>query len=355
MVPPRNPPKLRLVRKRRRKRKHNAHDHLFRYTFGKPRHAAGLLRRLLPPTLARRLAWSTLRLEPGSYVDAHLACSASDVLFSIRLRGSKHRALVYLLFDHQSTEDPMMALRLLKYACRAWDDYTEHPDTIKRHIPLLVPILLHQSPERWSSARRLSELHQIPGARAVPLPTFIELHMLIYELHHDAIPADKLTALVRATLGLMKLVALGALTLDDAAIVAEWFVRVRSNHGHDAVTALTYYLFHTGQDEHIIDAIATEADAETRASMMTIAEKLRARGKAEGKAEGKLEGKAEGKAEGKLELVLQLLALRFCTLPTPVVRRVRTGTLPELDHWAARLLTAATLDDVFTEPTHDAS
>lgn len=124
--------------------------------------------------------------------------------------------------------------------------------------------------------------------------------------------------------------------------MARWFVEVRARHGHDALAALTHYLFHTGQDERIIDAIATEATPAVRASMTTIAEKLRARGHAE--------GKTEGKTEGKIELILEQLSLRFRKLPKHVVRRVHNGTLPELERWAARLLTAASLDDVFAEP-----
>lgn len=69
--------------------------------------------------------------------------------------------------------------------------------------------------------------------------------------------------------------------------------------------------------------------------MRTIAEKIKAR------------GKREGKQEGKLELVLAQLALRFGKLPPHIAQRVGNGTPAELDHWAARLLTAPTLDAVF--------
>ena len=47
----------------------NVHDRLFKRTFGKPRHARGVFRTLLPAELVARADWSTLALEEGTYVD----------------------------------------------------------------------------------------------------------------------------------------------------------------------------------------------------------------------------------------------------------------------------------------------
>lgn len=71
-----------------------------------------------------------------------------------------------------------------------------------------------------------------------------------------------------------------------------------------------------------------------RSSMMSIAQKLEARGHERGKVEGRREGQRR-------------LRLRFGALPLRVTRRVRGGSLLELERWSERLLTAATLDEVF--------
>jgi hypothetical protein len=53
-----------------------------------------------------------------------------------------------------------------------------------------------------------------------------------------------------------------------------------------------------------------------------------------------------GKAEGKAELLLALLGERFGP-PSDVTRaRIASATSEQLDAWAKRILTAATLDDV---------
>ena len=69
-------------------------------------------------------------------------------------------------------------------------------------------------------------------------------------------------------------------------------------------------------------------------------------GKAEGMAEGMAEGRAEGKAEGKAEIVLKQLSLRFGPLDGGVTTRVRAATVADLDRFAERLLTAASVDEV---------
>jgi hypothetical protein len=59
------------------------------------------------------------------------------------------------------------------------------------------------------------------------------------------------------------------------------------------------------------------------------------------------QGQVEGKAEGKAELVLNLLRLKFSKLNAATKRRVETASAEDLDRYAARILKAKTLDDVF--------
>lgn len=44
------------------------HDAIFKAAFEHPKHAAGLFRDLLPARLVNEIDWSTLALEPGSFV-----------------------------------------------------------------------------------------------------------------------------------------------------------------------------------------------------------------------------------------------------------------------------------------------
>jgi predicted transposase/invertase (TIGR01784 family) len=92
---------------------------LFKAVFGRPEHARGALRAVVPAAVAETLDWPSLAPCAGNFVDPVLRERYTDVLFSVAWRGGGD-ALVYVLFEHQSTSDPWMAFRLLRYLVRIW-------------------------------------------------------------------------------------------------------------------------------------------------------------------------------------------------------------------------------------------
>jgi Putative transposase, YhgA-like len=97
------------------------HDSVFRRIFAVPANAASQQRAVLPPELAARLDLARLAPVPGSFVDEALRWRHSDLLFTAPLDG--HDAFVYVLIEHQSSDDPLMAFRVLRYVTRIWDQY----------------------------------------------------------------------------------------------------------------------------------------------------------------------------------------------------------------------------------------
>jgi hypothetical protein len=70
---------------------------------------------------------------------------------------------------------------------------------------------------------------------------------------------------------------------------------------------------------------------------------------AQGRAEGRTEGRAEGRAEGQRSILAKLLRLKFGSLPAKVQERLAAADAPQLEAWAGRVLTAATLAEVWEE------
>ena len=106
---------------------HQPHDKIVKATFSDIPTARAFLQAELPASLVPHIDWSTLRLESGSHIDAELSASSSDLLYTARLGGDP--AYIYILFEHQSTEDPRMALRMLSYILRIWERFA------KNHAP----------------------------------------------------------------------------------------------------------------------------------------------------------------------------------------------------------------------------
>jgi hypothetical protein len=109
--------------------------------------------------------------------------------------------------------------------------------------------------------------------------------------------------------------------------------------GAEALITIFRYLSLVAEDltpRTLLATLAT-ADPKTRDTVMTtLAEQW--------KAEGRLEGKVEG---ARLVLLAQL-ELKFGALPESVRERVGNATESELSTWAARVLSAKSLEQLLT-------
>ena len=146
----------------------NPHDALVHAIFSRAENAVGQLRAVLPPELVQRLDWTTLRVESGHQTDPELADTYSDLLYSVQL--DEHEVLLYVLFEHQSSEDFMMPLRLLRYMLRTWDWWLgEHPKA--KHIPAIIPVVLSHAEGGWRKPTSLGELYGLGLRGLIDLAT----------------------------------------------------------------------------------------------------------------------------------------------------------------------------------------
>jgi predicted transposase/invertase (TIGR01784 family) len=138
---------------------------------------------VLPPSLdslVDAIEWDTLALEPGSFVDASLSKSHSDLLFSLQVGGRK--LLLYVLLEHQSRVDRRMSYRVLRYVTRIWDRHLEH---VGEPLPLVIAIVVSHAPGGWTAPVRLHDLimpapASIDGVEAL-VPGF---EILVEDLAH---------------------------------------------------------------------------------------------------------------------------------------------------------------------------
>ncbi|MCY4377612.1 MAG: Rpn family recombination-promoting nuclease/putative transposase [Spirochaetaceae bacterium] len=135
------------------------HDHLFRSVFGEKQEAeaAALLQAYLPQAVGRELLWSSLKWQSASFIDDRLRDSESDLLYEVRRKAGGAPAWLYVLLEHQSTPDPWLRLRLLKYSIRIWErDRRRHPQ--EERLRPIVPLVLYQGERGWRHAREFAEL-----------------------------------------------------------------------------------------------------------------------------------------------------------------------------------------------------
>jgi predicted transposase YdaD len=146
------------------------HDAFFKAVFSRAEIAAGEFKALLPPALVAELDLSTARLLPGSFVDPDLAERHSDLLYSVEV--AETETLIYVLFEHQSSVDRLMALRLLIYMSRAWDRWLrDHPGA--ERVPAILPLVLYQGPSAWSAATEFAALIDLPPGLFASVSEFL--------------------------------------------------------------------------------------------------------------------------------------------------------------------------------------
>ena len=316
------------------------HDALFKATFGQVERAAEELRHVLPPELLARVDLSSLTLESGSFVDEALRERHTDLLFSLRLDGRDAR--VYLLFEHQSTPDAWMPLRLLRYMLRIWESCVAEGATA---LPVVIPVVLHHGDTGWRAPTRFEALFDLPSEAAEFTPHF---HFLL-----DDLAAESESALLARTASAFTRLVLSALQQvrserDLAGLVRGWAGLIRelrqAPDGQRALGLVYRYLYEVRGRAEIaaVIAVAREIQPENEDLMETMADYLRA--------EGMARGRQEGRQEGQRQFLLTLIEGRFGEPPAHVRERVMAGDDAELARWGARLLAASSLDDIFAAP-----
>ena len=80
---------------------------------------------------------------------------------SAKISGSD--ALLYILWEHQSSEAPLMGLRLLSYMVRIWQRQAQEGGQSTKLSPIL-PLVLAQDKDRWKTSTHFHDLFTFPQA-----------------------------------------------------------------------------------------------------------------------------------------------------------------------------------------------
>ncbi|MCC8418975.1 MAG: Rpn family recombination-promoting nuclease/putative transposase [Rickettsia endosymbiont of Glossina mortisans submortisans] len=96
------------------------HDKFFQKALANPFVAREFFNMHLPLHIKALFSPTTLTLENDSFIEPNLKESITDVLFSVKINNSE--SYLYLLLEHQSSSDHLMAFRLFKYMLNIADD-----------------------------------------------------------------------------------------------------------------------------------------------------------------------------------------------------------------------------------------
>jgi hypothetical protein len=296
----------------------------------------------LLPELAARLDLNRLTVLNGTFVDAELSRRHSDICLSTYLDG--HEALVYFLLEHQSSPDPLMPWRMLRYMVRVWERHlTEHPKATR--LPLVIPVVVHQGERPWSTPIELRDLIDIDPGTAQTVEEYLPRFRFRLEDMGSIDPAH-----MRALLEARPFTPLGQISLfllrdargnPDLDVALEGWLDVlnrawRAPDGTEMLPAAFQYIVLVSETPvDRLRKVIARLGPEVEEDFMTTADMLRA------------EGEAKGRAEGRAETLTQLLTQKFGPLPDPAVAKLHAASNEQLESWTGRVLPATTLEEIF--------
>lgn len=299
------------------------HDAVFRHLLSQVDTARDFLAIHLPDTLRALCNLSSLRLESGSFVEEDLRLSYSDILYSVSTTAGA--GYVYALIEHQSSPDPNMAFRLMRYCIAAMQ---RHLEKGHRELPLVIPLLFYHgkiSPYPWS-LRWLDGFQQSAQAES---------------LYTGAFPLIDITCLPDETIMQHRRVAMLELLQKhvrqrDMLELQEQLVRLLAlgyTSSAQLKTLLNYLLQagHTADPAAFLHALAHRTnDHQHKETLMNIAQFLREEGKAQGISQGLSQGLSQGRAEGIEQEALRIAKAMLSNGLAPEMVTKLTGLAPEI-------------------------
>jgi predicted transposase YdaD len=329
------------------------HDALFWQVFSDPRHAAGELRSLLPPAVQRLVDWDTLRLLPGSFKDLEHGDQHADLLFAVDI--GFRPALLYLLCEHKSRADRWSPFQVLRYLVRILERFRrENPNA--QALPPVIAMVVHHGPKGWRSSVQLIDLFDLDDlTRPALAPLLPDLRVLVDDLPAttpDTLAARPLTPIARlALLALQQIRGTPDLAATLRRLRPAFEAAAAAPDAAELLSAVLCYVARV-RDLPAAELLAVLRDAlgpDLENAMTSTYDRLLEQGRQEGRVAGRIEGRVEGQREGQARVLITLLTTRFGTLPAALTERIRNADCDQLDRWALRVLTAASLDEVFAD------
>jgi hypothetical protein len=255
---------------------------------------------------------------------------------------------VFVLFEHQSSNDTLMALRMLRYMLLIWERWlAKNPDAAPP-LPPIIPVVFSHDEGGWRSPTRFHDLFSVDAGTVAILRRFVPAFEILVD-DICAVSDEQLAA--RA---LPPGVALSLWALRDGrspetllAHVPFWATLFdaleRVAGGRDVLSRILQYLGEAAGDDSVaIDTFAQEVIKHAPTASKVIMSSLE---KFTEKAHK--EGLAKGRAEGLREALLELLRSEFGELSKEQLRRVEHADEAALRELMQRIRRADSIAAVF--------
>jgi predicted transposase/invertase (TIGR01784 family) len=138
-----------------KKRKNLPHDSLFKRIMENNIAAKEFLETYLPVEVKNIIDLNSIKVQKESYIEPNLTKRLSDIVYKVTTKNNQD-AFIYILAEHQSSVDQLMAFRLWKYTLLLAERHIEK----KEKIPLIFPIVIYAGKAKYTASRNLWSLFE---------------------------------------------------------------------------------------------------------------------------------------------------------------------------------------------------
>ena len=280
----------------------NPHDQFFREAMKDQRVSKDFLQKYLPADLCELVDFDHLVLQPRSQSNAVRRESIVDLLFKTYITGKE--AYIYILLEHQSTPEPIMAFRVIEYTVNAIRDHLKKHDPNK--IPLIFPMVVYHG-RPYQFVCDINDLVDAP--RALVDQFFLKPFKLIdlNKIEDHDLKKHMWSGLMEFSLKHIFARDLLPFLKDFAPVLR----KLLQNDGANYIGIVLQYVIESAEindNDALIEFINTNVSYEVGEQIMTAVEKWRQEGEIKGRQEGRQEGEIKGRQEGKFELIKAMLS-----------------------------------------------
>jgi predicted transposase/invertase (TIGR01784 family) len=283
------------------------------------------VRYYLPEDFVETLDLTDLEIVKESFIDEELRQYFSDLLIKVRLKQGGE-VFIYILLEHKSSPDDMVALQLLVYLAQIWRPNLR---TRTKPLPLVFPVVFYHGDKEWNVSRSFQSLFDFTGLEA--------LRELTPEFKHLLCDLSKLEVTaggprLRAGLTTLKYVFSAELTSRLREIFETIKQLPEALIMEYIETVLTYLSPKTGKisPETAIAEIEVVFPDKEGSIMQSLAETWIQ--------EGMEKGLEKGEQKGVAKQTLRMLHRKFGILEAELQERIRSLAIEQLENLGDALL-----------------
>ena len=209
----------------------NPHDKYFQEVFSDVKKAEVFLLNFLPASTVKLMDLSTLKIEKRSYVSKRLRAYYSDLMLSVKILGKEVK--IYILIEHKSYRDVKVALQMLLYMAKFYEDFRKYHKGEK--LPVVIPIVVYHGEGELKIKNDFLSMVDLPSEELKKYVPDFKFELIDLNKESD----QKLERISKLGLYLMLMKYIFTRDIRDLKKVV---VKLRVKYGEEAFNLALYYI-----------------------------------------------------------------------------------------------------------------